>query len=68
MKRVILIVTLGALAGCGAETATTAATGAVVKKQEIEQAKKTQDAVRQKLDQAADQVERGRKAEEASER
>ena len=40
------------LAGCGVETATIAATGAVIKKQELEQAQMTQADVREKLDQA----------------
>ena len=40
MKRIVVIFTIAALAGCGAETATTAATGAAIKKQEMEQAKK----------------------------
>jgi hypothetical protein len=46
-----------ALAGCGAETATTAATGAVVKKQELEQARKTQERSQQKVEQALDPVQ-----------
>lgn len=42
-----------ALAGCGAEVATTAATGAAIKKQEVEAAQQTRDMVQKKLDQAA---------------
>lgn len=42
-----------ALTGCGAEVATTAATGAAIKKQEAEAAQQTRDMVQKKLDQAA---------------
>lgn len=41
-----------ALAGCGVETATTAATGAAIKKQEVEQGKKTMEHAQQKIGQA----------------
>ena len=60
MKQIVVIVTIAVLAGCGAETATTAGTAAAARKQEMEQAKKTQEAVRQKLDQATEQVGRAR--------
>jgi hypothetical protein len=42
------------LAGCGVETASTAATGAVIKKQEIEQGKKTMEQAQQRIGQALD--------------
>jgi NifU-like protein involved in Fe-S cluster formation len=58
----ILAATL-ALAGCGVETATTAATGAVIKKQELEQGRKTMEQMQQKLDQANQQVQQ--RAEQA---
>jgi len=51
------------LAGCGVETATTAATGAVIKKQELEQGRKTMEQMQQKLDQANQQVQQ--RAEQA---
>jgi NifU-like protein involved in Fe-S cluster formation len=51
------------LAGCGVETATTAATGAVIKKQELEQGRKTIEQMQQKLDQANQQVQQ--RAEQA---
>lgn len=56
-RSLAMIFALAAIAGCGVETATTAATGAAIKKQEIEQAKKTQEQVRQKVDQAMEQVQ-----------
>jgi len=52
MKSAILVFVLAALAGCGVETATTAATGAAIKKQEIDAGKKTLEQVHQKVDQA----------------
>jgi NifU-like protein involved in Fe-S cluster formation len=47
-----------ATAGCGVETATTAATSAVIKKQEIDQGKKTMEAAQQKIEQATQQVQK----------
>ncbi|MBK8892341.1 MAG: hypothetical protein IPN75_19240 [Dechloromonas sp.] len=41
-----------AVSACGVETASTAATGAVIKKQELEQGKKTMEQMQQKIDQA----------------
>jgi hypothetical protein len=45
------------LAGCGAEVATTAATSAAIKKQEIEAAKQTKDMVDKKIDAAAKAIQ-----------
>lgn len=56
MKQLIVFVAIAALAGCGVETATTAATGAAIKKKELEEGKKTQERAQQKIDQAMDQV------------
>ena len=54
MMKFLATVLLGpALTGCGAEVATTAATGAAIKKQEVEAAQHTKDMVQKKLDQAA---------------
>lgn len=52
-----------ALSACGVETASTAAAGAAIKKQELEQGKKTMEQVQQKLDQANLQVQQ--RAEQA---
>ena len=57
MKCLIGILTAATLAGCGVETASTAATGATIKKQELDQAKKTMDEAQQKIDQATKQVQ-----------
>jgi hypothetical protein len=51
MKALIAAITL-ALAGCGVETAGTAATGASIKKQELEEGKRTQQRSQQKIEDA----------------
>ena len=66
MKHIILAFVIAALAGCGLETATTAATGAAIKKQEIDQGKKTMSEAQQKVEQAAQQMERARAETEAA--
>ena len=57
MHKFIAICALAALAGCGVETATTAATGAAIKKQEVEEGKKTMEQARQNVGQAMEQVQ-----------
>jgi hypothetical protein len=42
------------LAGCGAEPAGTAATGAAIKKEELEQGEKSRERAQQRIDQAVD--------------
>jgi hypothetical protein len=48
---------LAALAGCGVETAGTAATGAAIKQQEVAAGKKTMEQAQQKIDAAAKAVQ-----------
>jgi small-conductance mechanosensitive channel len=48
---------LAALAGCGVDTATTAATSAAIKKEEVEQGRKTMGQAQQKVEQAAQQMQ-----------
>ena len=57
MKTLLVLVATAALAGCGVETATTAATAAAIKKQELEQGQKTMQQTRQKVDAAMQQVQ-----------
>jgi hypothetical protein len=57
MKNLILAVTLAMLAGCGVDTATTAATGASIKKQELEEGKRTQDRAQQRIDQMQEKMQ-----------
>jgi outer membrane lipoprotein-sorting protein len=56
MRSIIVLVAIAALAGCGVETATTAATVAAAKQKEIEQGKKTMNQVQQNLDKAMEQT------------
>ena len=58
MKPLPVIALAAVLAGCGAEVATTAATGAAIKKQEVEAGAKTTENVQQKLDAAAEAMRR----------
>lgn len=55
--RILTLIVLVTLAGCGVDTATTAATSASIKKQEVDQGKKIMDDARQKVEQAAQQVQ-----------
>ena len=57
MKILIYLAMIFSLAACGVETASTAATAATLKKQEIEQGQKTMDQFQQKLDQANQQAQ-----------
>lgn len=57
MRPSILVLTVAALAGCGADTMGTAATAAALKRQEIEQGKKTMEHAQQKIAQAMKQAE-----------
>jgi actin-like ATPase involved in cell morphogenesis len=57
MRQIILVFTIVALAGCGADTMSAAATSAVLKKQEIEQGKKTMEQMQQKIGEAMKQAE-----------
>jgi hypothetical protein len=53
----MLIFALSALAACGIETATTAATGAAIKKQEVDAGKKTMERAQQKIGEAVEQTQ-----------
>ena len=67
MRQIIAIAAIAALAGCGVETATTAATVAAAKKQEIEQGKKTMDEMQQNIGKAMEQTQQSKeRAEEAA--
>lgn len=57
MKQVIAVIAIAALAGCGVETATTAATGAAIKKHEVEEGKKTMEQAQQKIGEAMQQTQ-----------
>jgi len=57
MKTLLVIAASAALAGCGLETATTAATAASIKKQELQQGQRTMQQAQQKIDAAMQQVQ-----------
>jgi hypothetical protein len=68
MRNFVLACVLALLAGCGVETATTAATGASIKKQEMEDAKRAQDRAQQRIDQMKEQLQQRPQQAAGSER
>ena len=52
MGKIVAALAAAFLAACGVETAGTAATGAAIKKQELEEGKRTQQRANDKIDQA----------------
>ena len=56
MRLMILLASITLLSGCGVDTATTAATGASIKKQEVEEGKRTQERADQRVEQMQDQM------------
>ena len=52
MKNLLIVIAIATFAGCGVETAGTAATAAGIKAKELEEAKRTQERAQQKIDQA----------------
>jgi NifU-like protein involved in Fe-S cluster formation len=57
MKIFVAIAAAAALAGCGVETASTAATAAAIKKQEVQEGQKTMYRAQQKIDGAMQQMQ-----------
>jgi hypothetical protein len=57
MKFIFMMIAAVMLAGCGAEVATTAATGAAIKKQEMEEGIKTQERAQKKINDAMEQMQ-----------
>ncbi len=67
MRQIIFLAAVAVLAGCGVETASTAATAAAVKKQEIEQGKKTMEQMQQNIGKAMEQTQQSaERADEAA--
>lgn len=62
MKRIIPLIAAAALSACGLDTASSAATAAALKKQELEQGKKTMDQAQQKINQAMDQLQQSQQS------
>ena len=57
LKLSVVLSILLSLGGCGVETATTAATGAVIKKNEMEEGKKTMERSQAKVQDAVQQMQ-----------
>jgi len=57
MKTLLVIAITAALAGCGLEVATTAATSASIKKQELQEGQRTMQQMQQKIDGAMQQTQ-----------
>jgi curli biogenesis system outer membrane secretion channel CsgG len=58
MKTLVLVIAAAAtLAGCGVEAVGTAATAASIKKQELQEGKKTMERAQQKIDGAMQQAQ-----------
>ncbi len=57
MKMLLSMICITLLTGCGAEVVTTAATGAAVKKQEVDAAKQTKERAEKKINQAAEAIQ-----------
>ena len=67
MKPLLAAIVLALLAGCGVETATTAATVAEAKRREMEQAKKSMELAKQKIEAASQQLQKSaERAEDAT--
>ena len=64
MRRFIAAFAAALLAGCGVETASTAATAAALKKQELEQGKKTMEQAQKKIEHSMEQMQQAREAAE----
>ena len=58
MKCLPLLVMILSLSACGVETVGTAATGAAIKKHELEQGRKTMEQMQQKIEQANQQSQK----------
>ncbi len=66
MKALIALLCALFLTACGAQVATTAATGAAIKKQELEAGKQTKDMVDKKLGEAAQAMQKREEAQDAA--
>lgn len=64
MTRLIPLIAAVALSACGLDTASSAATAAALKKQELEQGKKTMDQTQQKIGQAMEQLQQSQQNRE----
>jgi type II secretory pathway component PulJ len=58
MRPLLIVLAAMALGACGLETASTAATSAAIKKQELEQGKRTMEQAQQKIGQSMQDLQR----------
>ena len=69
MRKLAAYAAVALLAGCGVETASTAAAGAAIKKQELEQGRNTMERAQKQIDAATAKVQsRAEAAAEASDK
>ena len=68
MARLIPLIAAVALSACGVDTVSSAATAAALKKQELEQGKKTMDQTKQKIGQAMEQMQQSQENRENAEK
>ena len=68
MKHAISAIAMVFLAGCGVETASTAATGASIKKQELEEGQRAQDRAQQRIEQMQETMQQRAQQAAGSER
>jgi hypothetical protein len=67
MKRIVAVIATVALGGCGLDVASSAATSAALKKQQMEQGKKTLEAAQRQIDKGVElQQERIESATDAA--
>ena len=64
MKQLMSVIGFVLLAGCGAEVATTAATTAAMKKQEVDAAQQTKATAQKKIDAAAQAIQQRAEAQQ----
>jgi hypothetical protein len=57
MKTIFAFIALAALAGCGVDTATSAATAGSIKKQELQEGQKTMQRAQERVDAASQQMQ-----------
>jgi hypothetical protein len=57
MKTLLVIAAVAALAGCGLDTATSAATAGSIKKTELQEGQKTMQRAQEKIDAATQQMQ-----------
>lgn len=68
MRHGMIAIAILILAGCGVDTASTAATGASIKKQELEEAQRAQNRAQQRIEQMQETMQQRAQQAAGSER